>query len=252
MSLVRAPLLLLALLPVTALAADPTPEGVWSGKGQLGYVGTQGNTDSTAVNAAIDMALVDAPWKHALHFGGLYGKNTGVTSSERWDAGWQSNYDVNKSAFVFGALRYAHDMFSGFQYQRSVTLGVGDKIFDTDATKLSVQIGAGYRQSRPELLDKVTRAPQILRTLLPSQNDAILTAGLDFTQVLTTTTTLTDKLLVESGSSNTLVTNALALTVKMSDKMALSLGYALQDNSKPPAGLKSLDSVETVNLVYSF
>ena len=54
------------------------------------------------------------------------------------------------------------------------------------------------------------------------------------------------------GSSDTLVTNALAVAVKVSTKLALSVGYALQDNTKPPAGLKRVDSLETVNLVYSF
>jgi putative salt-induced outer membrane protein YdiY len=48
------------------------------------------------------------------------------------------------------------------------------------------------------------------------------------------------------------VINALAVAVKISTKLALSVGYALQDNTKPPAGLKRVDSLETLNLVYSF
>ena len=70
--------------------------------------------------------------------------------------------------------------------------------------------------------------------------------------MLSSTTTLTDKFLVESGSQDTLITNALALSVKMSQKLALSVGYAIQDNTKPPAPLKKLDTVETLNLVYAF
>jgi hypothetical protein len=30
------------------------------------------------------------------------------------------------------------------------------------------------------------------------------------------------------------------------------IGYNTQHNSKPPAGLKKLDSLETINVVYSF
>ena len=63
---------------------------------------------------------------------------------------------------------------------------------------------------------------------------------------------MSDKLLVESGSNDTLVTNTLALAVKISTKLALSVGYNVQNNSNPPAGLKKLDSLETLNLVYSF
>ena len=93
---------------------------------------------------------------------------------------------------------------------------------------------------------------QTYRTLLPSDNGAVGTVGLDFSQVLTSTATVTDKLLVEFGSADTLFTNALALTVKMSTKLALSVGYNIQDNSKPPAPLKRLDEFGTLNLVYSF
>ncbi|HWG70678.1 MAG TPA: DUF481 domain-containing protein [Steroidobacteraceae bacterium] len=53
-------------------------------------------------------------------------------------------------------------------------------------------------------------------------------------------------------SDDTLITDALELTVKMSTNLALSLGYGLQDNTKPPAGLKKIDTVETVNLVFAF
>jgi putative salt-induced outer membrane protein YdiY len=44
----------------------------------------------------------------------------------------------------------------------------------------------------------------------------------------------------------------LALTVKMSDKLALSVGYAITDNTHPPGTLKKVDTVETVNLVFAF
>jgi len=237
-------LTLIAALPAAAALADapppPPPEGVWTGKGQAGFVGTQGNTDSTALNAAIDMAMIEGPWKHALHLGGLYSKNNGVTSAERWDAGWQSNYSFDSKLFGFGGLRYARDLFSGFSYQASATAGVGYKFIDDATTKLSGQVGAGYRKTQ---LDDVTHS---------TTSDVIGTAGLDYSQALTSTTLLTDKLLLESGKSDTLISNTIAVAVKMSDKLALSVGYTVQDNSKPPPGLKKFDGAETVNLVYAF
>ncbi len=147
---------------------------------------------------------------------------------------------------------YDHDLFSGFQYQGSVTAGAGYQIFNSSDTKLSVQVGAGYRSLRPEEIIKNSSGAVIARILEPRGSGAIGTAGVDFSQTLSSTTTLTDKLDVEAGSLNTLLTNALALTVKMTTRLALSIGYSLEDNSKPPAGLKKLDSIETVNLVFGF
>lgn len=237
-----------ALAAPAAYAADPPPEGVWTGKGQLGYVGTQGNTDSKSLNAALDMGEIDGPWKHAAHLGALYASQKQVTSASRWDAAWQSDYKFTDRLFGFGALHYLNDKFGGFQYQASLTGGVGYKIVDSDTFKLAGQVGAGYRKARAQ----VVTSPPYVQVLGDTSSNAIVTAGLDYWQQLTKTTTLTDKLAVESGSDNTLITNALALTVKMSDKLALSLGYAIQDNTKAVAPVKKLDSVETVNLVYSF
>ena len=242
------------LTSFAALAEDappPPPQGVWIGKGQFGLLASQGNSSGESINAGIDMGLLLDPWEHKLHLEGLYGKSSGVVSAERWGANWQSNYTFTPVWFAFGGLRYQHDLFSGFQYQGSETGGVGYKLLNTPDTKLSVQVGVGYREERPEDQTKLPTG-QVIRTLLPNDDSVIFTAGLDYSQAFTSTTTLSDKLLLEAGSGDTLITNTLALTVKMSTRLALSIGYNLQDNTKPPGGLKKIDSVETVNLVFAF
>ena len=245
-----------ALAPVAAMCDDapPPPQDVWTGKGQAGYLSSSGNTDAKSANAAIDMAYLSGPWDHMFHLGGLYGQSNGILSAERWDTLWQSNYNLTKDLYTFGSLRYSHDLFSGFDYQASGAVGMGYKFINTKDTQLSAQVGVGYQEVRAE---DIIRNPNgdgavIGRTLLPSQGSAIGTLGVNYSQALTSTTTLSDKLLVNAGSADTLVTNSLALAVKISTKLALSLGYAIEDNNKPPIGLKKLDRLETVNLVYSF
>jgi putative salt-induced outer membrane protein len=226
--------------------------GVWTGKGQLGFLDSQGNTVAESANAVLDMGLLTGPWKHTLHLDGLYGKSANVVSAERYEGLWQSNYNFTSVLFAFGALRYEHDLFSGFQYQGSATAGIGYQIFNSARTKLSVQVGAGDRDERPETLVKDNSGVVVRRIPLVRDNGAIGTAGLDVTQYLTATTSLSDTALVEAGAGNTLFTDTFALTVKVSTKLALSLAYNLQDNTNPPLGLKKVDSTETVNLVYSF
>jgi putative salt-induced outer membrane protein len=243
----------LLLIPSLALAAAPPPPmGVWTGKGQLGVLASQGNTQAESANAALDMGLVAVPWKHALHLDLLYGKSANVVAAERWNAQWQSNYNFTGNLFTFGLLRYEHDLFSGFLYQGSATAGIGYQIFDTAARKLSVQVGAGLREERPEQLTKNPAGQVIGRVLRKRESGAILTSALNYTEQLTASTSLSDAALLESGAGNTMITNTLALAVKMSDKLALSIGYALQENTSPPAPLKQLDTTETVNLVYAF
>lgn len=242
----------MALLPAVALCDEAPPQDVWTGKGQAGIVASQGNTQARTANAALDLGLLDGPWTHSLHLETLYAKSAGITSGERWDALWQTNYALSSALYTFGALRFDRDLFSGFNYQGSVAAGLGYKIIDTNGLKLSVQAGPGYRRERPQMLTRDAAGEVIARTFGAPTSSAILSAGIDYSQALTATTTLSDKLLVESGGGNTLLTNALALSVKMSSRLALSLGYNIQNNSSPPPGLKKLDSIETINLVFSF
>jgi putative salt-induced outer membrane protein len=143
-------------------------------------------------------------------------------------------------------------MFDGFQYQASVTGGVGDKFINTADTKLIGQIGVGYRRLRPELIFRDPDGVVTSRELQDATGEAIATVGVDFSHALTKTTVLTDKFLMESGSDNTLLHDEVAVNVKMSDKLALSVGYGVTDNTNPPPTIKKVDTVTTVNLVFSF
>jgi putative salt-induced outer membrane protein len=246
---------LLCLIPVIGAWADeapPPPQNTWIGKGQFGFLSSHGNSDAESLNGNIDMLRYDGAWKNEVYLGGLYGKNSGIVSAERWETRGQSNYTISGDLFAFGGLRYEHDLFDGFQYQASATAGIGYKFINSNDTKLSAQIGAGYRRLRPETIIKDDSGEVVSRTPLDATGEAIATAGVDFSHSFTKTTVFTNKFLVEAGSSDTLLHDDIALTVKMSDKLALSVGYGITDNTKPPAPLKKLDTLASVNVVFSF
>jgi hypothetical protein len=104
---------------------------------------------------------------------------------------------------------------------------------------------------RPELLTIDATGAVIARTPGESSGNAIGTAGFDFAHIFNASTKITDKMLVESGAGNTSWENDLALVVSMSKKLALSAGFTYQDNTQPPAGLKKVNTLSTLNLVYA-
>src|SRR5882724_5631185 len=240
----------LMVAPIAAHAQDLPPG--WSGKGQAGYVMSRGNSDTDSANVKLDLNLLRNDWKHSLSLDGLFGRSAGITSAERWDARLQSNYQITPHLFSFGALSYQDDRFSGFQYQASGSGGVGYKFVDSDTTKLSAQIGVGYRSLRPELLIKDDAGAVIDRIPLQTQTEVVGTAGIDVFHQFNPSTRMLDKLVAESGSSNTSIRNDLSLEVKMNKKLSLAVGFSVLENTKPPAGLKRTDTITTLNLVYAF
>jgi hypothetical protein len=55
-------LALWCLTPVVALCDEaPPPQDVWTGKGQAGYLSSQGNSDAKSANAALDAGFFGWP-----------------------------------------------------------------------------------------------------------------------------------------------------------------------------------------------
>jgi putative salt-induced outer membrane protein len=243
-------------LGVSAALADdappPAPPQGWSGKGQAGVVLSRGNSDTDTANAKLDLSDTIGDWKHTVHFEGLYGRSSGITQAERWDAQLQSDYQFSPRMFAFGALHYLDDQFSGFQYQADITTGLGYKVLTTDSDKLTVQVGAGYRRLRPETIVTDSNGEVIQRVPLEPEGSAVATAGIDYDHDFNASTKITDKFTVAAGSGNTELQDDLALVVSMSKKLALSAGFTLLENTQPPAGLKKVSTLTTLNLVYSF
>jgi putative salt-induced outer membrane protein len=247
---------LLIALPAVALAdsaapaASATPPQGWSGKGQIGYVSSTGNTDADSANAQLDSLYVQNSWKQALHLEGVYSKSADVVSAERWAGLFQSNYQFAPRAFAFGALQYEHDEFSGFVYQGSVTAGAGYQWLTGKTDQLSTQLGVGYRSLRPEEVIKGVDGAVVQRIAEDTSNNAVANVAADYAHVFNASTKVTEHLQLEAGASNTSLQNVLALQVAMSRRLALSLAYTLLDNTKPPADVKNLNTLTTLNLVY--
>jgi putative salt-induced outer membrane protein len=247
---------LLGIIAASAALGDdappPPPAQGWLGRAEAGYVQSRGNSDTDTANAKIDLADIIGNWKNSIHLEGLYGRSDEITSAERWAALLQSDVNFTPRTFAFAALHYMDDEFSGFQYQASATTGIGYHFFDTASNKLTAQVGGGYRRLRPELLTMDAAGAVIARTPGESMGAAIGTAGVDYTHIFNASTRITEKFLAESGSGNTSLENDLAVVVNMSKKLALSAGYTIQENTEPPVGLKKVNTLATLNLVYAF
>src|SRR6516225_5394004 len=245
--------LTLSVLSTPALA-DTAPIGpgdpTWAIRSVLAYSKTGGNTDNSAGNALFHAAHVMGDWKLLFGFDGLYGSTRGETTAQAWDAYLQGNYNITPRFYWYLGGRYDDDRFSGFAYQAAVKTGAGYKFIDTDATKLTAQVGAGYRRLRPEILVRDDIGGIISRTPQPEQSDAILDAGLAFEHNFNQATKLLAAATVQSGKENTLTNASIALQVKMTGRLALTAAYNLTDNSSPPPGSGRRDTLTTLGLVY--
>ena len=243
---------LLMAAAATAHADEAPYEGDpnWALRALLGYTKTGGNTDNSAGNYLFHVAHVIADWKLLFGSEGVYGSTRGETTAQSWDAHGQANYNFSSKFYWYAGLGYTDDRFSGFAYQESVKTGVGYQAIQSDATKLTLQAGAGYRRLRPEILVKDTLGGIVGRTELDTESDAVFDAAVTFEHSFNQYTKLLAGVTLDSGKQNTLTTASVALQVKMSNRLALAAGYQLTNNSDPPAGSGRRDTLTTLSLVY--
>jgi putative salt-induced outer membrane protein len=224
------------------LAALPA-RAEWHAKGELGASLASGNSENEAINAAMEVKNTRDEWTHTFGFAGNYGSDGTLTTAERWEVRGQSDHTFNEKVYWFGAARYEDDRFSAFDYQASVSTGLGYKFVDTERTKFWIQGGPGYRFA--EFRDEAES-----EDAGDSDNGLILRGDLGFEHQLTETTKLVEKFLVEHGSDNTYLQNDIGIEVTITGSLGLRVGYQVRHNTTVLPDTEKTDTLTTVGLLY--
>jgi len=235
---------LFLLLSLTACSSVAMAQ--WAAKAEAGVIVARGNTTTDTANLKFDASREFIEWKHAAGFTGVYASDDLGATSQRWEARQQTDYKFHPQGFWFESGRYEEDRFSGVAYQATLGTGLGWRFYDTDITKLVAQVGAGYKASETrETIDDDG-------IFIPAERNEELIGqvNLNYEHVLTDTTKLVDKFLVESGADSTFIQNDFGIQVKVMTALALAVGYSVRYNNHPPDGFTSTDTLTTLNLVY--
>lgn len=240
--------LLLPIVASIATLACGEAHADWTGKGEAGIALASGNTDTKNGNLKLDLATTVEQWKHAFGAAAVYASSDSVTTGRRWELSEQSDYNFGPKTFWFGSARYEDDHFSGFEYQATVSTGIGRHFIDTEGTKFTGTAGVGYKFF--ETRDTYDDTGTVLLQQGESDNEGVFRGTLDYSHELTGTTKLLDKFLVESGAENTFIQNDIGIQVKMTEVLALTAAYSVRYNTDPPADFRKSDTLTTLNLVY--
>lgn len=213
-------------------------KGNITGEGGLGMTVNRGNTENESFNAKLRLAYELDRWKHQIALDARKTTENETTIGERYLFTEKSDYNFSDNAYAFGAFRYDDDHFSGFEYQSSLTSGIGWHIVDNDKAKFDLEIGAGYKESK-------------LQTGM-ADKETIGRFGEHYENQLTDTTRIIQDLLVEGNSDQTTTEFNTGLNVAMNSHLAIQLSFGIKQASNPPPGLEDTDSISSINLIYNF
>jgi putative salt-induced outer membrane protein len=241
----RITLLCVLLISTSVFAQDDAEEEReqgWEGAGEFGFVNTTGNTESVALNMKLNFILTQERWRHRFSATALLKSEDGIKDNERYTTEVQSDRKLTEKSWLFGSFRWDADKFGSYDPQMSLTAGYGYQLMKSEEHQLKGEIGAGYRKLT-ETVSGNDSSEAIVRILLD-----------DGWQVFKTTR-WTNRLLIETGSSNTYTQFNTNLVVSMTDKFAISLGFEIRNNSTVPPNIadsEHTDTITSANLVYNF
>ena len=220
----------------------------WSGEGQIGFFQSSGNTDSMGLTAQIALNREGINWEHKFRAAADFRRNNGATDREQFMAVYEPRYQINDRLFAYALGQYERDRFQGFSGRYSFSGGLGYRVIDNDALRLSVKAGPAWRKA------------QFVNGT--SESNIAALAGLDFDWRISNRIKLTQdtNAVADAGGSAVAIVDSNNVTLnfvtglegKISDSLTARLSYTVEYDSNPPAGAVSTDTLTRFTLVYGF
>ena len=221
-------------------AANKAPALGWTGEVALGGSLATGNTDRQALDLATKAQLRTEHREDRFKALGDLARENGVVTSERIEAGAQTNYDISKDKlYLLAAADYRRDKFSGFLYEAEIGPGIGYRFVRTDKLNFAVEFSVGYRHGE-------LRGPGYDDDLPFARG----TGTLEYQ--LSDHAKLANESLITGDSHRLILEDSFSVTSTLISDIAMRASINARYNTNPPVAVKKVDTVSKISLVYGF
>ncbi|TKW61340.1 MAG: DUF481 domain-containing protein [Blastochloris viridis] len=210
----------------------------WNGKLEFGYNAASGNSNTSNLKLDGEARRDWRDWALNLEGKARYAKSEEVRSEENYKFGLQTDRKLNDIEYVFGAIDYEVDNFSGYDYRATETVGYGRKLYEGGKQKLVAQLGAGIRQSKAE--DENT------------ETDFLLKPEANYSYRLNDHVTFTQMGRGSIGAEYGVYESETALKSKLVENMYLKASYTVKYTTDVPSDRKNTDTLTGISVGYTF
>lgn len=210
---------------------------------EAGFQLNTGNTESSSFNGRTKLVYDTDSTRQEATIKGYFAADDEKTTSEKYDLQLQSSYKFY-SGYVFGRGDFTWDKFGSYTRVSTISGGYGFDPISNSSTKLSLEVGPGYRYNLPISTDNIPN---------PEANkDVILRTAAKFEQKLQEYTSLNADLTSEVGEDNNTLTLDMSYKNTLFQDWAFKIGVNIKYTQVVPEGSKQTDTITTFNLLYTF
>ena len=213
----------------------------WKGEVDLGGSYTTGVTDSIALYGALKLNKDGLHWRQAFSGRVDYAKSAGVLSTDKDTAAYQPQYKISDRFYVYGLGQFDRDEILGFSYRFTESTGIGYTVFPGTKLHLDLEAGPALRETR------------YIGDLEGERQTSLAGRGsVNFSWKPNPTVTLSEVAAIYFERSNSNITSTTSLDTKLFGPLKARFSYNVTYEQDTPAEAKSLDTITTASLVYSF
>ena len=210
----------------------------FSGRAGLGYIATNGNSESRSLNADFSSWWNYDSWSHSLSGLTIKSSASNTTTAEAYSLAWQNSYAINDTDYLYGIIALDKNHFSTYNQQTREAIGYGRRFINLANHFLDGEIGVGIRQA----------------TLSndQDQDETILRLSGDYRWIVSETSEFTQTLALEGGSENIYIEMVSALSANVRENLALVTSYTIRNNTDVLPGTEKTDIFTAISLEYIF
>jgi putative salt-induced outer membrane protein len=228
----------LVMTPFFTMAADEEDAQGWTNEVELGLVATSGNTDTENLKFRADSLANLDKFLHNVHFDSLRATTDGEITAQKLYAFYQADYNIGENRSMFGRVSYDNDRLSGFNYQADMTVGYSQRLFTTEAMRLTGAAGAGMRITEFDSGDQ--------------QEEPIVRLAAVYLWNVSDNAVFQQKLSTEIGNESTVTRSDSSIKATISGSLSMKIALTVKHNSVVPVDRKKTDTETSFTLVYGF
>ena len=211
---------------------------LWTGRVEAGGFRSTGSTSELGLSGTATATRTGLQWSHKLSATADYRRANGVTSRERYLAGYEPRYQFDPRGFAYGLTQFERDTSIGYDERYTGSVGIGYKLIVSTPLDLQVDIGPSVRHAK----------------YLTGERETKLGARGSMAAVWRLSPTLTLKQTAAGyAESEVYSLNSLtAIETKVAARLSAALSYNVQYESETLLSARDLDTLSRLTLTYDF
>lgn len=216
----------------TSMDDPSTAKKPFEGSASAGYLAQTGNTTSSSLTAQTSMTWFRDSTAYSLWGNAANTSSNDERSSETYNLGGRTRYNLNSYDYLFGQASWLSDRFNGYDSRDVLTAGYGRQILSGPIHSLRAEFGPGVRYDDYHDGGHETKA--------------LGYGALSYQWQLTDNTKFIQGISVLSSfSEDTTLNSETGLQVGINDHFSLKLAYNVTWNNDPPASAPDRTDTKT-------